>query len=137
MLTKKAKKELFDRIGAYAARRLQFLKRTSELQYKEMSDLTDLPQSRISEIVNNGALNEPGLIGLLKGGLLMTTEIIDNVKMTEQEAKFVKSFAIFENAEAMAVKIVELRRLGVDPMKALANLLEEAKKKIKADENGD
>ncbi len=99
MLTKRQKKELFEKkIGPFVAKRIRFLKKAGELQYKEISDRAGIPQSRISAILSTKTINEPSFIKLLQGGIVNVFEIMESLDL-EQEKEFIKTFAVYEGGE--------------------------------------
>ena len=94
--TRKEKSELFKRLVPFLASHLKNLKAT-RFTYKEMIDLTGIPQNRMSDLVNMRYFNEGILIQLLGGGLVTAKDIIKKVKLTEKDQDFLNQLATIAN----------------------------------------
>ena len=132
LFTKAQKIRLFDKLGKYAAIVLQAEKDSGRYQYKEIAEITGLQPSRISEIVNNGVINEPQFIGLLSGGIMTVEKVLNEVDLSDQEKKFLQDYTIFEGGKPLKMAIIELKRLGGNPEKALLSEIERIKKENRA-----
>lgn len=127
MLTYRQKKTLFKKIGEPIARRLELLKNSGQLQYKEIAIRANIPQSRISEILKYENITEPILIGFLRGGIVNVNELIESIKekdLTEQEKNFLESFAIHEDGAELSRRLIAMRRLGHKPLVVLNKAIE-------------
>lgn len=125
ILTKLQRKAVLARVGSYVAGQLEKMKREGVL-YIEISQMTNLPPNRISEIVNTQKINDPGLTGILSGGVLTVDQIIKNIPdLTEKERAFLRGFEIHENKNAIGRRIVKLKEMGVDVLALLDKAIDE------------
>ena len=125
LFTKKDKKKLFKKVAAYSTARLLFLKQT-EFDFKEISFLTSISTSRLSELIRKQYLNEKTLVGLIGGGILKIEDLIKKAHLTEKEIQYIKKYDQYENKK-LNDRIYEVMKAGGDPEKVLASWLKDHK----------
>jgi hypothetical protein len=118
-LTKKQKKELFERVAEVVAKELQGIKESKTFTFKEIATISSLTQNRLSELVKKNVINDKKLIGLIGGGMVKVSDILKKVgPLTDQERAYLENFYIYESPDLKAL-LLKYREQKLDPIKVL------------------
>ena len=116
-ITKKEKKDALAKVAKTAAMLLERHK-NDKYEYREISFLTGISPSRLSELVCSYKLNEKTLIGLLEGGFMKVDELLKKTKLSDKEKNYLNSFVMYED-RPLSELIAKMKRQGKDPYEIL------------------
>lgn len=103
-LSKDQERKLILKIHEVCSLRLQYLKDQDEYTYYEMADLCGLHPIRISEIVNFRKFSIKWLTALIRGGLMSTAILLNNIQnLTTDEKEYINKFSIYEDSELLSL----------------------------------
>ena len=124
--SKKDKKELYGRLKPYVAKRLNDLQ--SEYTFRELSDITGVHHTRITEAARGNYLNEATLRLLLGGEVLNLKDIKANVDLTTKDLHYLDQLVATSHPILVRRMVRMLDRYGLDAtITRLDNMLRDKK----------
>jgi len=123
-LTKREKQLFYQKKLTPIIRKLLVNLHQTKYTWSEMCEISGIPQSRMSEFVNNKNgrryVNEKFLLLLIKGKVIDMTKALENTKLTEDESEHVESLnTMLLNDEGLRNEIARSLRLKKDPKQIL------------------
>jgi hypothetical protein len=122
--TDKEKKELYSRLLPFISGIVHGLRNTYTC--KELSDLSGVPQNRISEIISETYINEEILRKLIGGELITMAQIKTGVKLTQKDEEYLKKL-VATSSPALVRRLIQVMDSGGDPTSILEKWLKENK----------
>ena len=117
-------KDLLMRITRIIGKRLVYLVDVERWKNNELAEKFGVPQNRLSEYKKhekyNRAVTQEHFAAFITGGIVTTSELIENVAANEKEREFIEQFKLNEDAAARK-EYFELKKLGYDPVKVMAD----------------
>ncbi len=123
-LRRAQQKEMLGKITEYIAKVIE-MKTSEDWTAKEIAQELGIPAPRITELRNyqdyKKSITDKQLAGFIEKGFVTVDEIIENCKLSEEEADALKdSHGIFEDQKLIAT-IRRLKEKGINPHKVLLN----------------